>query len=110
MILFAKKRYAGYKYEKYGGEPVLEGKGIETIRRDGIEATQKIMTKVFMELFETKNLSSVRVSQPCISTLAHSLHAVILGVLAEDMVEDTQGPCELQRLRVRERSSTWKIP
>lgn len=61
MILFAKKRYAGYKYEQYGCAPVLESKGIETIRRDGIEATQKIMTKVFMELFENRNLSSLRV-------------------------------------------------
>lgn len=61
MILFAKKRYAGYKYEKPESTPVLESKGIETIRRDGIEATQKIMNKVFMELFENRNLSSLRV-------------------------------------------------
>ena len=62
MILFAKKRYAGYKYEHPTSKPVLEGKGIETVRRDGVEATQKMMTKVFMELFETKNLTNLKVN------------------------------------------------
>lgn len=35
-VLFSKKHYSGYKYEKEESEPVLESKGIETIRRDGV--------------------------------------------------------------------------
>jgi DNA polymerase zeta len=34
----AKKRYCGFKYEKLGDTPVLESKGIETIRRDSVDA------------------------------------------------------------------------
>jgi DNA polymerase zeta len=55
----AKKRYTGYKFEKKGDKPVLEGKGLETVRRDGVEACVKIMNKCLIELFETKNVSSV---------------------------------------------------
>ena len=59
MILLAKKRYVGYKYETLNSQPVLEGKGIEIVRRDGCEALTKIMTKCLKELFETCNLSKV---------------------------------------------------
>ena len=37
-MTLAKKRYCGFKYEKLGEDPVLECKGIETIRRDNVEA------------------------------------------------------------------------
>ncbi len=37
MILLAKKRYVGYKFEYLGAKPILESKGIEIVRRDGCE-------------------------------------------------------------------------
>lgn len=43
-LLIAKKRYVGNKYEHIAeSKPVFEAKGIETVRRDGTAATQKIM-------------------------------------------------------------------
>lgn len=60
MICLAKKRYTGYKFEKKGEKGVLEGKGLEIVRRDGIEATVKMMQKCLLELFQTKNVSSVK--------------------------------------------------
>jgi DNA polymerase zeta len=43
-VLLAKKRYVGFKYENQNDtEPVFEAKGIETVRRDGTAATQKIL-------------------------------------------------------------------
>ena len=59
-VTLAKKRYSGYKIEKLGETPVLESKGIETIRRDTVEAVAKIMDKCLRLLFETKNLSKVK--------------------------------------------------
>lgn len=56
----AKKRYAGYKYETLTSKPVLEGKGIEIVRRDGCEATTKIMTKSLKLLFRSSDLSDVK--------------------------------------------------
>lgn len=42
-MLLAKKRYVGFKYEyKAQKEPDFDAKGIETVRRDGIAATQKM--------------------------------------------------------------------
>lgn len=42
-VLMAKKRYVGFKYEHPDEtEPVFDAKGIETIRRDGFPAQQKI--------------------------------------------------------------------
>lgn len=42
-VLQAKKRYVGFKFEKPSDvEPEFEAKGIETIRRDGIVALQKM--------------------------------------------------------------------
>jgi DNA polymerase zeta len=39
-----KKRYVGFKYEaRDWKKPEFEAKGIETVRRDGIPATQKMM-------------------------------------------------------------------
>lgn len=43
-VLMAKKRYVGFKYETPDEvEPVFEAKGIETVRRDFVPATQKMM-------------------------------------------------------------------
>lgn len=42
-ILMAKKRYVGFMYEsKDQVEPIFDAKGIETVRRDGTPAEQKI--------------------------------------------------------------------
>lgn len=42
-VLLAKKRYVGFKYERLSDlEPEFDAKGIETVRRDGIAATQKM--------------------------------------------------------------------
>lgn len=42
-VLLAKKRYVGFKYEyPEQEEPVFDAKGIETVRRDGTPAEQKI--------------------------------------------------------------------
>jgi DNA polymerase zeta len=38
----AKKRYVGYKYEHLGDQPEFDAKGIETVRRDGFPALQKM--------------------------------------------------------------------
>jgi DNA polymerase elongation subunit (family B) len=59
FIPLAKKRYTGYKHEKKGEKPTLEGKGLETVRRDGVEACVKIMQKCLIELFQTRNVSAV---------------------------------------------------
>ena len=43
-VLQAKKRYVGFKYEHPDEvEPKFDAKGIETVRRDGIPAQQKMV-------------------------------------------------------------------
>lgn len=60
-FLIAKKRYVGYKYDTpCQSQPTFDAKGIETIRRDGIPAQQKILEKSIRILFETSNLSEVK--------------------------------------------------
>lgn len=45
----AKKRYVGFKFENPDDkEPVFDAKGIETVRRDGIPAQQK-MTETYLK-------------------------------------------------------------
>ena len=41
-VTLSKKRYCGYKLEKITDKPEIDAKGIEVIRRDNIEALQKI--------------------------------------------------------------------
>ena len=42
-VLLAKKRYVGFKYESVDeAEPGFDAKGIETVRRDGVAAQQKM--------------------------------------------------------------------
>lgn len=73
----AKKRYVGFKFENPDDkEPVFDAKGIETVRRDGIPAQQK-MTETCLKyvliiqqytiandldriLFRTQDLSQVK--------------------------------------------------
>ena len=60
-VLLAKKRYVGFKYEsKEQKRPDFDAKGIETVRRDGTPAEQKIEEKALKILFRTANLSSVK--------------------------------------------------
>ena len=60
-ILQTKKRYVGYMYETRNQiRPVYDAKGIETVRRDGIPATVKMLEKTIRILFETKDLSEVK--------------------------------------------------
>ncbi|CDW73683.1 dna polymerase zeta subunit [Stylonychia lemnae] len=59
-VTLAKKRYCGYKMEKITDTPVLDAKGIETIRRDTVEAVAKIMDKCLRLLFETKDLTQIK--------------------------------------------------
>ncbi|KAL3466734.1 hypothetical protein BJX64DRAFT_215708 [Aspergillus heterothallicus] len=60
-VLLAKKRYVGFKYEhRDQKEPDFDAKGIETIRRDGTPAGQKIEEKALKLLFRTADLSQVK--------------------------------------------------
>lgn len=60
-VLVAKKRYVGYKYESRGQEkPDFDAKGIETVRRDGTPAEQKMEERALRLLFETADLSRVK--------------------------------------------------
>lgn len=60
-VLLAKKRYVGFKYEnKNQKEPDFDAKGIETVRRDGTPAEQKIEEKALKILFRSADLSQVK--------------------------------------------------
>ncbi|GAA5838346.1 hypothetical protein JCM9279_003213 [Rhodotorula babjevae] len=60
-VLVAKKRYVGFKYEyQQQQDPDFDAKGIETIRRDGIPATQKMQETCLKILFRTSDLSLVK--------------------------------------------------
>jgi DNA polymerase zeta len=60
-VLLAKKRYVGFKYEhRNQKEPDFDAKGIETVRRDGTPAEQKIEEKALKILFRTADLSKVK--------------------------------------------------
>lgn len=60
-VLLAKKRYVGFKYEsKTQKEPEFDAKGIETVRRDGTPAEQRIEEKALKILFHTADLTQVK--------------------------------------------------
>ncbi|KEF54958.1 DNA polymerase zeta subunit [Exophiala aquamarina CBS 119918] len=60
-VLLAKKRYVGFKYESRNQTvPDFDAKGIETVRRDGTPAEQKIEETALKILFRTSNLSQVK--------------------------------------------------
>ncbi|KAK0448381.1 uncharacterized protein EV420DRAFT_1751017 [Desarmillaria tabescens] len=60
-VLMAKKRYVGYKYESIDEtEPTFDAKGIETVRRDGVPAQQKMTETCLKILFRTQDLSKVK--------------------------------------------------
>ena len=61
-VLLAKKRYVGFKYENRKQQvPEFDAKGIETVRRDGTPAEQKIEEKALKILFRTADLSQVKI-------------------------------------------------
>src|SRR5271156_7053184 len=61
-VLLAKKRYVGFKYESRNqAEPDFDAKGIETVRRDGTPAEQKIEEKALKILFRSADLSQVKI-------------------------------------------------
>ncbi|KAF2488886.1 DNA polymeras-like protein zeta catalytic subunit [Lophium mytilinum] len=60
-VLLAKKRYVGFKYEsRTQTTPDFDAKGIETVRRDGTPAEQKIEEKALKILFRSADLSAVK--------------------------------------------------
>ncbi|KAG8906210.1 DNA polymerase zeta [Tulasnella sp. 403] len=60
-VLLAKKRYVGFKYENPDDKnPVFDAKGIETVRRDGIPAGQKMVERCLKILFRSQDLSEVK--------------------------------------------------
>ena len=59
-VTLAKKRYAGFKFEKETETGELECKGIETVRRDNFEALRKIQDQSLRILFLQKDLSAVK--------------------------------------------------
>ncbi|RUS35011.1 putative DNA polymerase zeta catalytic subunit [Jimgerdemannia flammicorona] len=60
-VLLAKKRYVGFKYETPDETmPEFDAKGIETVRRDGVPAVQKIMEQSLKILFRTQDLSELK--------------------------------------------------
>ncbi|EKM61040.1 uncharacterized protein PHACADRAFT_204189 [Phanerochaete carnosa HHB-10118-sp] len=71
-VLLAKKRYVGFKYESPDEEePSFDAKGIETVRRDGVPAQQKMVETCLKILFRTQDLSQVK--DYCCSTWAQIL-------------------------------------
>ncbi|OZJ05850.1 hypothetical protein BZG36_00882 [Bifiguratus adelaidae] len=60
-VLLTKKRYVGFKYETPDTqEPEFDAKGIETIRRDGVPAVQKMMETSLKILFRHQDLSQLK--------------------------------------------------
>lgn len=59
-VLLAKKRYVGRRYETAQRAPEFEAKGIETVRRDGTPAAQRIQEQALKTLFATADLSRVK--------------------------------------------------
>ncbi|TFY71796.1 hypothetical protein EVG20_g1209 [Dentipellis fragilis] len=60
-VLMAKKRYVGFKYEHPDDTvPAFDAKGIETIRRDGVPAQQKMTENALRILFNTQDLSAIK--------------------------------------------------
>ncbi|CAO1637149.1 unnamed protein product [Jaminaea pallidilutea] len=60
-VLLAKKRYVGFKYESPEETvPDFNAKGIETVRRDGFPALQKMLEACIRILFTSQDLSLVK--------------------------------------------------
>ncbi|KAH8102662.1 hypothetical protein BXZ70DRAFT_798056 [Cristinia sonorae] len=60
-VLMAKKRYVGFKYESPDEQEAgFDAKGIETVRRDGVQAQRKMVETCLKLLFRTQDLSKVK--------------------------------------------------
>ncbi|CEH17017.1 probable catalytic subunit of dna polymerase zeta upr-1 [Ceraceosorus bombacis] len=60
-LLMAKKRYVGFMYETPDQEePAFNAKGIETVRRDGFPAQQRMVEACIRILFRTQDLSLIK--------------------------------------------------
>lgn len=60
-VLLAKKRYVGFKFESPDElVPVFDAKGIETVRRDGVLAQQKMTENCLKILFRSQDLSEIK--------------------------------------------------
>ncbi|CUA77435.1 DNA polymerase zeta subunit [Rhizoctonia solani] len=60
-VLMTKKRYVGFKYENPDDkQPEFDAKGIETVRRDGIPAGQKMVERCLKILFRSQDFSEVK--------------------------------------------------
>lgn len=60
-LLMAKKRYVGFKHENIDDvEPTFDAKGIETVRRDGFPAGQKMVETCIKMLFRTQDISKIK--------------------------------------------------
>lgn len=60
-VLLAKKRYVGFKYEAPDDVvPEFNAKGIETVRRDGFPALQRMLEACIRILFTSADLSLVK--------------------------------------------------
>lgn len=60
-VLLAKKRYVGFMYETPSDlVPAFNAKGIETVRRDGFPAQQRMVEACIRILFRTQDLSLVK--------------------------------------------------
>ncbi|XP_016110715.1 DNA polymerase zeta catalytic subunit-like [Sinocyclocheilus grahami] len=71
-VLQTKKRYVGYMYESLDQKnPVFDAKGIETVRRDGCPAVAKILERSLKLLFESRDISQVKlyVQRQCAKVL-----------------------------------------
>jgi DNA polymerase zeta len=74
----AKKRYYGRCFDKLNSKPKYEGKGLECVRRDGIDLTIDLMRSTLNQLFDTKDLSTVK--ELLLNVLADSR----AGLITED--------------------------
>eukprot|EP00916_Digyalum_oweni_P007309 GHVL01012346.1.p1 GENE.GHVL01012346.1~~GHVL01012346.1.p1 ORF type:complete len:898 (+),score=282.58 GHVL01012346.1:248-2695(+) len=72
-FLLSKKRYVGYKWENENGPPVIESKGIETIRRDQCAATSRILEKIISKIFKKQDISYIK------SYLLNEYHKILSG-------------------------------
>lgn len=60
-MLLRFRRYVGFMYESLEQQlPTFDAKGIETVRRDGCPAVQKVLEATIRILFTTKDLSQVK--------------------------------------------------
>ena len=85
-IMFTKKRYVGYAFEKKEQTaPQWDAKGIETVRRDGCGALRKIMESSLRVLFDTSDISRVR---SCLESAWSKLTRTgpVSGVFLNDLV------------------------